>query len=106
MNSVYLITTSLKQIAQKLYTKNLGQMILFGSWARNEAHESSDIDILLVLDKKNINIFEEQDRIRPFKLDLELEHKVLLQILFVSKSEFSESEKPLYQNIRKEGIIL
>ncbi len=74
MHPIPLITASLKQTAQKLYPKNFEQMILFGSWARNEAHESSDIDILLVLDKKQINIFEELDRIRPFKLDLELEY--------------------------------
>lgn len=99
-------TTQLKQIAQKLYPDSFEQMILFGSWARNEATEDSDIDILLVLDKNPINIFEELDHIRPYKLDLEIENGVLLQILFASQKDFAESQKPIYQNIKREGVVL
>lgn len=41
---------SVKQYLQQLYGEQLKAVILYGSQAREDAHEFSDIDLLVVLD--------------------------------------------------------
>lgn len=37
--------------AKVLYGRRLRRVVLFGSWARGEAHEHSDVDVIVVLDR-------------------------------------------------------
>jgi predicted nucleotidyltransferase len=43
---------------QNLYHDRLDKLILFGSYSRNEAQENSDIDLLLVLNDKQISPYK------------------------------------------------
>ena len=52
------ILNEIKRIAKEVLPKG-GQLILYGSRARNEATEDSDWDLLILLDKQEI---EKQDR--------------------------------------------
>ena len=63
-----IILTYLKQV--KPYYERKGFIIegLFGSYARNEATEESDIDILIEIDKKTTDIYAKK---RSLKEDLE-----------------------------------
>jgi len=45
------ILSQVKQIAQKQFGEKLKSVRLYGSYARNEEREDSDIDILIVLDE-------------------------------------------------------
>lgn len=45
------ILSQVKQIAQKQFGEKLKSVRLYGSCARNEEREDSDIDILIVLDE-------------------------------------------------------
>jgi predicted nucleotidyltransferase len=52
-----LIINSLKENQDKLKSFGIKQLGLFGSYARNQENENSDIDLLIVFEKgkKNIN---------------------------------------------------
>ena len=49
------ILKEIKRIAKEVLPKG-GQLILYGSRARNEATEDSDWDLLILLDKPNITV--------------------------------------------------
>jgi len=55
---------------EKLYGKRLKSIILYGSWARGDATEESDIDVLIVLEGKVIP-GREIDRIKEINSLLE-----------------------------------
>jgi predicted nucleotidyltransferase len=55
------IIALVKQWFSEQYQENLEELILYGSQARGDARESSDIDVLVVL-KKTFNYREEIDR--------------------------------------------
>lgn len=58
--------------------------ILYGSEARGEAEDLSDIDLLIVVDKAKISVLEEQAIIRPL---YELELKKLIAYNFKKQYE-------------------
>ncbi len=100
------IISQLKHYCIQLYGDDFEQLILFGSQARGEATQDSDIDLLLIIDREEVNVFTEQDLLRHFKVELELKHQVLLQIMVTSKHNYLQSNDPLYLNVRREGITL
>ena len=53
------IAVQFKSLLTDLYGNRLSKLILFGSYARVEAREDSDIDFLVVLKDKEISVFKE-----------------------------------------------
>ncbi|MFQ5819699.1 MAG: nucleotidyltransferase family protein [Candidatus Heimdallarchaeota archaeon] len=86
----------------KLYDKRLKQIILYGSWARGEATEDSDIDLLIVLEG-NVSPGKEIDRMIDIITEINLKHNVLLAVYPVSEENYATLNSPLLLNIRREG---
>lgn len=93
----------LKEQAKKLYGKALKDIIIYGSWARNEATEDSDIDVAIVL-KGPVQPCKEIDRLIDIITDINLKYNVLLSVYPVSEDDFKSLNSPLLLNIRKEGV--
>jgi predicted nucleotidyltransferase len=77
--------------------------MLFGSWARDEATDNSDIDVAVVLEG-NIKPGREIDAMIDAITDINLEYGVLLSVYPVSKDDYDNRKSPLLVNLRKEGI--
>lgn len=80
----------------------MSRVILFGSYARQEATEDSDIDILIVL-KDPVNASVEIDCTSEFIAQLCLDHNRLISRLFMPQSRYETENSPLLRNIRQEG---
>jgi len=96
----------LKEFKEKLielYKDQLVDVLLYGSYARGEQREDSDIDIAVIL-KGNIEPFKEIDRITEFSYDLSLKYSVLISIHPVSETDYSSRNYPFLLNLREEGI--
>lgn len=82
----------------------LRDVVLFGSFARNEAEEHSDVDLLLFMDS--------YQRMRDWGLladatrELFFETGHLIQPIFVTPQEFYEYDCPLHRNVLSEGVWL
>ncbi len=108
----------LQQYQQTLlnhFPDDIQQLILFGSQARGEVHEESDIDILVVVswDEKYLgNGFYAAPYDDPrwqtiinLASDLSLEYGVLLSPKVMSQKRF-ERWSPLGSQVKKEGVTL
>jgi len=90
---------------KKLYGDNLSCVILYGSKARGDATEDSDVDILVVL--KNIQNFSlERKKVKEISWRLSYKYDLLLSIIIRSEQEYMRKDTPLLMNIEKEGIVL
>jgi len=93
------------QIRKKL-KNNLILIKLFGSKARGDFNKDSDIDILIVVNKKTTTVRDEIYNIL-FSIDPYYEHKV--SIILFSLYEYQKNEEmrsPFIKHIRLEGIDL
>jgi len=93
----------IRNILKKIYGDRLVDIILYGSFAKNNATKESDIDIAVVL-KGRINKSIEIDKIYDMLYDLMLETGELISIYPLSTKEIINSTWPLYHYIRTEGI--
>jgi len=83
------------------------EIVLYGSYARGDYKTDSDMDILILLDKENVN-YEDQKRISHPLYDLEFETNQVIAPLIRSKKTWYEKypNTALFININKEGIRL
>ncbi|MEN3002202.1 MAG: nucleotidyltransferase domain-containing protein [Armatimonadota bacterium] len=73
------IVRELRQALKQLYGDRLHALVLYGSWARGEAHEDSDIDLMVVLEGTVIP-GQEIDRMLEVVSALSEKHGVLLSV--------------------------
>ncbi len=104
MKTINKVIKEFKARTKKLYGNKLKNIILYGSWARNEANEHSDIDLLVII-KKDIKPGEEIDRMIDIITEINLKHNVLISVYPVSEKNYSTLKSPLLMNVRKEGIV-
>jgi uncharacterized protein len=86
-----------------IYPKRLRELILFGSYARGDYADGSDIDLLLLLDGVS-NPMEERERCFPIVCELSLKHNLVLSILPMDFGAFHVRKTPLILNVRREGL--
>ncbi len=93
----------IKNILNGLYGGRLVDVILYGSFARDDATEDSDIDIAVVF-KGDVNKFDELDRLHDAVYPLALKYGELVSFHPVSEDELSDTEWALHSYIHKEGV--
>ena len=99
------VLNEVKQVLLKLYGDKLVDVILFGSYARGDEHEESDIDVAVIIEG-NVNPVEEIERINKFIYDLDLKHDVLISVHPISKQRFLKGHLFMSHDLKKEGISL
>jgi uncharacterized protein len=97
------ICTTLRQYLTTLYGDRLAEVILYGSQARGDATQQSDIDILVTL-HGSFDYVTEVNRTTPFIADLCLEQEVLISVAFADEQHHRETQTPFFMNLRREGI--
>lgn len=83
------------------------KVILYGSEARGDSSENSDIDILILIDQEQIPL-KLKNQIIDAVYDIELESGVLISpIIYTAKQwENRPYKTPFYINVLNEGIEL
>jgi uncharacterized protein len=97
------ILGELRRRFERLYGQSMKKMVLYGSYARDDAVEGSDIDVLVVLSGR-VSPCEEIERTGDIVAEISLDHDVVISCYFVSEDEYAERRSPLMMNIRREGV--
>jgi len=105
MSEIKDLLSDIKEILKDLYKDRLKQVILYGSYARNEQREDSDIDLAIII-QGDIHPFEEIDRIVDKIYDFELEHNVLFSIHPISYDKFENNNNIFLANVKEEGVSI
>lgn len=101
--NIKLIIEELKNRLASIFKDNLNEIVLFGSYSRGEQDDSSDIDILIILEK--IDSYKKiRNQYIPIVSDLSLKYDVLISIIPVKYNDYINKKTPLHLNIKKEGI--
>ncbi|MEW5945088.1 MAG: nucleotidyltransferase domain-containing protein [bacterium] len=94
----------IKERLQALYGARFRGLVLYGSAARGDAREDSDLDILCILDGIRGGETSEITR-TTYPLQLEFLDRIF-HILPVDTSEYEAGEFGFYRIVRREGITV
>ena len=97
------ILKEFREKAEKLYGQKLKNIILYGSWAKGQATQDSDIDLAIVLDGE-VAPGKEIDRLIDVITDINLKYAVLISVYPVSEKDYHTVKSPLLLNVRSEGL--
>ncbi|MBI3169425.1 MAG: nucleotidyltransferase domain-containing protein [Chloroflexi bacterium] len=99
------ILKELKKGLKQIYGAKFKKAYLYGSHARGDYTEDSDIDILIVL--ANFKKYgEELRRTTNLVGGLSLEYGVTVSVVFSREKEWKHDKLPLLMNIRADGIAV
>ena len=92
-------------LSYKTFGNILKQVWLFGSYARNDVTEDSDIDFCVVLSEpvetwKYINSVYSD-----FTMDILKRYDELPSVFITDHVKFTDSKIPVYETIKSEGIL-
>lgn len=105
MEKIKTVITKVKKELENAYKEELVSLILFGSQARGEANQNSDIDILVILNRPVNPVIEIKKNIDKLT-ELSLDNDIEINCFYVSQEQFKIRKNPLFKNIEKEGILL
>lgn len=92
-----------QEFANSINSENIVKIILFGSVARNEDTEDSDIDILII--SPDADALE--SKIDDLIIDFILDKNELIYAHLMTEDHFNETKDyPFLQNVMKDGVVL
>jgi predicted nucleotidyltransferase len=94
--------------AKEVLGDKLKKVILYGSYARGDYDEYSDIDILVLADIAQEECCDVSSDIREFIWEFELEHNIIISSHVTSAATFYGwlNVLPFYMNVVKDGVEL
>lgn len=102
------ITSSVAEQAKIIFGSKLYDVILYGSYARGNFTEWSDVDIMILADVDELTAKKLDKELTHCLLDLDYRMNLLLSIIVVplSRFEYFKEDYPFYIDVSKEGVHL
>ena len=97
------LLAELKKGLTKLYSTRLKAVYLFGSYARGDYDNNSDVDVLIVLDNYT-SYWDELVYSAELASNLSLEYNVTISRTIMTEDQWNKGDLPILRNIRAEGL--
>ena len=87
---------------------SLKQMILYGSYARGDYNEKSDIDIMFIVTLDENKIHETFNEVCDIAFEYEMKYGIVISPIIKNDKHFEKWMEvlPFYQNVVKEGVCV
>ncbi len=105
---VQTIVSELCNSLSAIFPQDRVDAILFGSYARGDNDEGSDIDVLLLVNASREDISRRNWQVGDMAAELLLRYGVLVSPIVENRDYFNANAEvlPFYRNISREGVRL
>lgn len=100
------ILVEVKQDLTAYYGDRLQKVLLYGSYARGDFHDESDIDIMPLLTYLNGSMWDEKSRLFDITYPYFEKTYISVSVLPATLENFTTSDKFFFRFVRKDAIEL
>ena len=102
------IKLEFSKAAKDMLGDKLDAIILFGSYARGDYNEESDVDLMVRIRCDKEALFSHMDQLALIASRLSLKYDLTVSVTAVDSETYSKykSALPFYQNVEREGILV
>lgn len=94
-----------KEKLQRIYGERLKGIILYGSYARGDATEGSDIDLILLLEDMS-DPLSELEKCSGEIHQLDFLYDMVISIIPIEADQYRTRRLPIILNAKREGILI
>ena len=96
------------ELIKEIYKSALKAVILYGSYARGDYTEDSDVDILILVDMAEDEIGKSRERLSSLTYDFNEVHDLKIMPEVIGEKQFAYwlPVYPFYLNIEKDGVSI
>ncbi len=91
---------------RNLLKNDLSKIILYGSYARGDFQQDSDVDVMILVNLPVKEIEKVEEAIFELAYDIEMEHGIHISPIIKNEQQFEYwvDALPFYRNVKKEGV--
>lgn len=106
-NQLDMIIGKIVAFSKETFGDKFQNVILYGSYARGDYDDESDIDIMIMVDMSREELAKYRMVFSEFFSEMNLENGVFLTSKLQSKPFFDKwvQALPFYQNVLKDGVV-
>ena len=103
-NVVYKFSLQLR----KLLGSSLSKVILYGSYARGDNHDFSDVDLMILVKMSDSEIKRIENDVYDIAFEIEIETGIDISPIIKNQEQYEYwvDTLPFYRNVRDEGVVI
>lgn len=107
-NNIHDIIMKFSQQVKMILGNKLDKVILYGSYARGDYNEYSDVDIMVLTTLTDIEIEKIESTLFDLAFDFQMDYGIDISVVVKNKDQFEYwlGALPFYNNVNKEGVVL
>ena len=102
------LLSDLEKRLKDIYDNKLKKVLLYGSYAKGDNVEGSDVDIMVLVDMEDKEIKRQHDKILDTVVDLTTQYGIVLSIIENNYDHFYKwaDVLPFFSNIEREVLFM
>ena len=107
-NNVKIILKDFKEDVRDVLQDHMKEMIVYGSYARGDNTENSDIDVMFLVDLTDDELREYERKIWDMTYDYEMDRHVDISAMLKNIDHFNhwKDDYAFYSNVENEGVLI
>lgn len=103
-----IILQKIAETYRSVYGSNLVKVLMYGSYARGDFDDYSDVDIAAIVKGERRELQNQLKKVWDISSNLELEYETIVSPTVIPYDEFEQyrNDIPYYMNIDKEGVVV
>ncbi|MBQ8617546.1 MAG: nucleotidyltransferase domain-containing protein [Clostridia bacterium] len=100
------IIAQLRESLSSIFPREQFDVILFGSYARNDADGGSDIDVMFLVDSSRETIREKHWQIGEAAAEVLMDHGIVVSPIVENRAYYHTNANilPFFKNVQREGV--
>ena len=108
MKDIQAILLDFAEKAKGILGKSLQEIILYGSYARGDYTEYSDVDLMLLTTLSDREIEKIEGEVFDLAFDFQLAYGIDISVILKNEEQFNYwlGALPFYDNVKREGVVI